>query len=189
MGAGSVLQPNRRMKMWSRIVRFVIAIGLVVLAGRSFAGSACLLTLQWGSSLDPDVAGYALYYGPAGKPPVTRVDVGLQTTAVVTGLTAAVQYSFYVVAYDGGLNESDPSNLLLYSPPAISYLKLAQSADGAMKISFRVAPGAACRVEYTDTLSPPHWNLLTTATGGSNGVVVINDPMVTGSRFYRGAVQ
>ena len=160
-----------------------------MLAGRSFAGPACLLTLQWGQSPDPGIAGYALYYGPEDAPLINRTDIGLQTTAVVAGLTASVEYSFYVVAYDIDLNESAPSNLLLYSPKAISELKLSQASGGAMNVSFTVAPGAACRVEYTDTLTPPNWNLLTTANGDSNGVVTINDPIVAGSRFYRGVVQ
>ena len=178
------------MKMWSRIVRMGVVIGFVVLAVRSFAGSACLLTLQWGPSPDPGIAGYALYYGPADAPLINRIDVGMQTTAVVRDLDTCRGYSFYVVAYDVDQNESDPSNLLLYSPQAISCLKLSPCSSGdAMNVSFRVAPGTACQVEYTDTLNPPHWNLLTTATGDSNGVVVINDPIVAGSRFYRGVVQ
>jgi hypothetical protein len=44
-------------------------------------------------------------------------------------------------------------------------------------------------VEYTETLSPPAWNVLTVNTGDSNGLVTINDPIVPGhNRFYRAVV-
>ena len=178
------------MKRWLRIVLLVAVIGSVEFVQSSFAGSACLLALEWQPSPDAGVAGYALYYGPSNAPLTNRVDVGLQTNAVVKGLIASTQYSFYVVAYDASQFESAPSSPLFYTPPAISSLKLCQSSDGTMKISFHVAPGAACRVEYTDTLTPPNWNLLTTSAGDSNGVVIINDPIAAGgSRFYRGVAQ
>jgi hypothetical protein len=68
-------------------------------------------------------------------------------------------------------------------------VQLAQVANGAMNLAFHVAPGAACHVEYTDTLTPPAWNILTTATGDSNGLVAISDPIVPGhTRFYRAVV-
>jgi fibronectin type III domain protein len=189
MIAGSDVQPGRRMKMWSRIVLLVVVTGLVRFAGQSFAGPACLLTLEWQPSPDAGVAGYALYYGAAGTPLTNRVDAGTQTIAVVKGLTASIQYTFYVVAYDADLNEGGPSVPLYYTAPPISSLKLSQLADGTMKISFHVAPGAACRVEYTDTLMPPNWNLLTTAAGDSNGLVTIEDSMLRPSRFYRGVAE
>ncbi len=173
------------------MVLLVAVVGLVGFAFRSFAESACLLNLEWQPSPDSGVAGYALYYGLAGAPLTTRMDVGLQTTALVKGLTASADYSFYVVAYDANQNEGTPSSPLFYTPEAISTIKLGQASGGAREISFRVAPEAVCRVEYTDTLTPPNWNLLTTAMGDSNGVVTISDPVVGagGCRFYRGVVQ
>ena len=189
MNAGSDLQPGHRMKKWSKIVLLVAVI--VVFARQSFAGSACLLTLEWQPSPDAGVAGYVLYYGADGTPLTNRVDVGMQTNAIVKGLIAAATYSFYVVAYDASQVEGLPSDPLFYTAPAISSLRLSQLSGGVMKISFHVAPGAACNVEYTDTLTPPNWNLLTIAIGDSNGLVTINDPVLAlgGSRFYRGVTQ
>jgi hypothetical protein len=58
-----------------------------------------------------------------------------------------------------------------------------------MNLAFHVAPGAVCHVEYTETLSPPAWNVLTTATGDAGGLVTINDPIIPGhNRFYRAVV-
>jgi hypothetical protein len=101
-------------------------------------------------------------------------------------LSAAATYYFYVVAYGADQTESGPSNLLPYTATAISPVQLTQATSGAMNLAFHVAPGAACHVEYTETLSPPAWNVLTTAKGDSNGMVAISDPVVPGhNRFYR----
>lgn len=165
--------------------------GSVCLTQKSFAATpACLLTLEWQSSPDPTVTGYALYYGETGGPLTNRVDVGSATSTVMNGLTASTAYSFYVVAYNASHVESDPSNLFLYTAQALSAVKLSQSPGGGMSVSFEVAPGGACHVEYTDTLMPPNWQLLTAATGDSNGVVNVMDAAVApgGSRFYRAVV-
>jgi hypothetical protein len=186
MDADSVFTGANRMKMWSKIILLVVS--LVGLGSESFAGPACGVTLQWQASSDPSVAGYALYYGVNGSPMTNRMDVGLSTEATLD-LVASSTYSFYVVAYDLNLLESDPSSFLLYTAPAISAVGLTQAADGTMAISFHVAPGGACHVEYTDTLSPPNWTVLKTAAGDSNGLVTISDPVsAKGSRYYRGVV-
>jgi hypothetical protein len=179
------------MRIWSG---FVLVIGLfssVCLTQKSFAATpACLLLLEWQSSSDPTVTGYALYYGATGGPLTNRVDVGAATSVVMNKLTASTAYSFYVVAYNTSYVESDPSNLFLYTAQALSSVKLRQSQGGGMSVSFEIAPGAACHVEYTDTLMPPNWQMLTAANGDSNGVVNVVDTTVApgGSRFYRAVV-
>jgi fibronectin type III domain protein len=177
------------MKKWSRIVLLVALICLAGFARQSFAGSACLLTLEWEPSPDSEVAGYALYYGATDAPITNRLDVGLQTATVLTDLTASVEYAFYVVAYDADQVESEPSDPLFYTAQAISSLRLSRSSDGDISISFLVAPDAVCWVEYTDSLTLPNWNLLTVAIGDSNGDVIIDDPIVQPSRYYRAMVQ
>lgn len=154
------------------------------------ATPACLLKLEWQSSSDPSVTGYALYYGVTGGPLTNRVDVGTATVAVMSDLTASMSYSFYVVAYDANKLESDPSNFLLYTAQAISAFRMNTGQTGSMSVSFNVAPGGACHVEYTDTLAPPNWQVLNTATGDSNGVVTVVDNVTApgGSRFYRAVV-
>lgn len=178
------------MKICSRIILLVTILSSLEFAPQSFAAPACPLDLEWQPTPDAGVAGYALYYGLADGPLTNRMDVGLQTTAMVNGLIAAASYSFYVVAYDSTLAEGSPSSLLFYTPAAISTLKLIQTSDGAMNLSFNVAPGNACVVEYTDSLSAPNWNLITNAIGDSNGLVTVSDPIMApgGSRFYRSSV-
>jgi hypothetical protein len=187
MDADSGLAAVQRMKKWLKIVLLVVS--LFGLSHESFATPACVITLQWQASADPTVTGYALYYSVDGSAITNRVDTGSTTNATVKNLTASSTYSFYVVAYDANQYESIPSNLLLYTAPAISSMRLSQISTDTMNISFHVAPGATCHVEYTDTLNPPSWNVLTTAVADSNGLVTINDPVSSnGSRFYRGVV-
>jgi hypothetical protein len=177
------------MKKWSGIVLAVSLFGLV--CETTFAATpACLVKLAWQSSADRSVTGYALYYGATGGPFTNRLDVGMATTAVISNLTASATYSFCVVAYDGNYGESDPSNILHYTAQAVSSLNLSRTQGSGMSVSFNVAPGAACHVEYTDTLSPPNWQMLNTAMGDSNGVVTVVDTVAApgGSRFYRAVV-
>jgi hypothetical protein len=177
------------MKKWSRIIVLMAAVCLAGFARQTFAGTACPLTLEWQPSPDSGVAGYVLYYGAAGEPLTNRVDVGLQKEAVILDLTASVEYSFYVVAYDPDDNEGDPSDLLTYTAQAISPVGLSLSSDGMVTISCRVVPGASCTVEYTDTLTPPNWQLLITVYGDLNGDVFVDDPTDQPSRFYRASVE
>lgn len=178
------------MKIWTKIILAITLLGSVGIASQASAASACPVTLQWQSSPDAGVAGYALYYGVSGSPLTNRMDIGSATTTTVEGLTASATYSFFVVAYDSNQVESDPSNFLIFTAPAISSLQLIQTADGSMNISLQVAPQGSCHVEYTDTLTPPNWTVLTTATADANGLVSINDPIdpTVNARFYRAVV-
>ncbi|MBI3851827.1 MAG: fibronectin type III domain-containing protein [Verrucomicrobia bacterium] len=76
------------------------------------------VTLEWGPSPDPYVAGYALYYGTASGNYSQRLDVGNQTTATVTNLTPGERYYFVVTAYNILGLESEPSNEVAYDVPA-----------------------------------------------------------------------
>jgi hypothetical protein len=187
MDADSDLAAVHRMKIWIKIILLVV--GLMGISHKASAAQACLLTLQWQASSDPTVAGYALYYGVDGSPITNRIDTGAAAETTVNGLVVSSTYSFYVVAYDADLNESDPSNLLLYTAQAITSLQVSPMTAGMVSISFHVAPGGACHLEYTDTLNPPNWNVLTVAVADSSGLVTISDPVApTGSRYYRGVV-
>ena len=136
------------------------------------------------------MVGYALYYGVTGGPLTNRLDAGPATSVIVGDLMAPESYSFYVVAYDASLQESDPSDSIFYTAQAISSVRLSAPPGLGATVSFSVAPGAACHVEYTDTMTPPNWQALTVAIGDSNGVVKIvdNDVAPSGSRFYRAVV-
>jgi hypothetical protein len=106
---------------------------------------------------------------------------------VFTNLTASASYAFYVVAYNSAGEESLPSNMLYYSPPAVSKLSLAKQANGSMRVQLKSAIGSQCRIQYASSIVSPQWQTLTTATADANGNISVIDPL-TGRppmRFYR----
>jgi hypothetical protein len=176
------------MKILSKIVLLVALISAAGITERVSASPACVCTLQWNPSAGTDVAGYAVYYGISGSSVTNRVDVGPALTATLKGLVASSTYFFYVVAYSPLQQESIPSDQLTYTAPAMSALRFSQT-NGAMNLWFHVAPGAACHVEYTASLSPAAWNVLTTAVADTNGLVSVNDTDISeASRFYRAVI-
>lgn len=172
---------------------FTICLGLMLLG--SVTASAALLSvpikLEWDPSPSPDVAGYALYYGEIDGPTTNRVDLGDSAKATLTNLYADVTYQFCVVAYTADGLESAPSNLVEYTPPAISQLKLIKQANGSMRVQFRSAIGSPCKVEYTSSLASPQWQTLSNATANASGDVIVTDPLAgrPSVRFYRGTRQ
>jgi hypothetical protein len=143
----------------------------------------------WGASPSDGIAGYAVYYGISGSSVTNRFDAGQNLSATITGLTPATTYFFYVVVYDSWGDESPPSNILFFTTSPISSVQLSQS-NGVVNIQFLGPPGTNCMVEYTPTLSPPSWNLLTSAVADSNGLVSVYDTIdpTQPARFYRGVL-
>src|SRR3989344_7317037 len=90
---------------------------LTVLVEKVYAQIAAPVSLEWDPSPDVSVTGYAVYYGVSNGAPAVRMDVGMSLTVSVTNLVAGSPYYFYVVAYNAQSVESDPSNVLLYTPP------------------------------------------------------------------------
>lgn len=70
----------------------------------------------WGT-----LVGYRLYYGLYDGEPTDNfqavIDVGQQPTYTVTDLTPGETYSFGVTAYDNAGNETEFSNITIYSVP------------------------------------------------------------------------
>jgi hypothetical protein len=151
---------------------------------------ACPCTLAWNNSSNSSAVGYALYYGITGSAVTNRLDVGMTNTVTFYNLLASSNYFFYVVAYDAVGTESLPSEVVDYSPCALSALKMTKLAGASMNLQFWAAPGSACHVEYTPTLNPPQWQTLGSATADSNGNITICDPSPGSqpARFYRAAL-
>ncbi len=119
-----------------------------------------------------------------------RLDVGKALETTVLNLEANSNYLFYVVAYKANGTESNPSNKLVYSPPALSRVKLVPSADGAMSIQFHAAVGSLCRIEYSSTMALSDWHTLGSLNADANGDVALDDPLADHPlmRFYRGVL-
>jgi hypothetical protein len=175
-------------------------VGLIVLlasgnaaSGGSLTGLALLpvpsnvlfTTLAWEPSPSSEVTGYAVYYQVAGLGINCRVDAGDALTVTIP-LQVRSRYEIYVVAYTAEGIESEPSNLLKHSPPPISRLRLNKMDDGGLQIRFRTSPLALCRVEWTDDLAAPSWQVWVTVRAGLNGDIVLTDPSAgtAQARFY-----
>ena len=83
--------------------------------------STAQISLAWDASSDPNVGGYVLHYGTQSGAYTQQVDVGNQTTAILSDLATGLSYFFAVSAYDqNGGNESGFSNEVSTSLPAAS---------------------------------------------------------------------
>ena len=176
------------------MVRMFLACSLVLLPQFTRIEAAILYaipcTLQWDTCQNTCAAGYALYFGQTGSTTTNRVDVGMTNQITLNNLLASSNYFFYVVAYDSVGVESPPSNVIHYSPPTLSPLRVTPLPNGALNLLFQTAPGAACHVEYTPSLNPANWQLLNNTTADTNGNVTIIDPRSGNppTRFYRAVV-
>ena len=72
------------------------------------------ITLAWDSNVEPDVAGYIVYYGTQSGYYDFDVDVGDYDSITISGLVEDVMYFFAVTAYDVEGNESDFSAEITY---------------------------------------------------------------------------
>ena len=74
------------------------------------------VTLDWMPSSDSKVTGYYLYHGAVAGTLTNRMAVGLALTATVSNLPANATYFLFVTAHDSAGRESDPSNLISFTP-------------------------------------------------------------------------
>ena len=84
---------------------FVLAIPLFALQSYS-----AQVMLEWDRSLSPNVAGYRVYYGLGSRSYSTVVDVGDNTSCVLSGLLDNKTYYFAATAYNTSNDESVFSN-------------------------------------------------------------------------------
>src|SRR5271156_4004442 len=74
-------------------------------------------TLQWTANTATNVAGYALYIGTNSGNYESRIDVGTNIMATVSGLTNGMTFYFVTTAYDSADVESTPSNEAQFASP------------------------------------------------------------------------
>jgi hypothetical protein len=110
----------------------------LVLASVANAAAQTAVTLAWNANTEPDIAGYALYYGTTTGTWPTAVDVGNTTQHTVNGLTRGSTYYFIVRAYntDG-----------LYSGPSAEVSAQIPYIDGSLGTT---EPGLELMYQHTD---------------------------------------
>jgi hypothetical protein len=166
--------------------------GVLGLAALLFCGSARAgqsVTLAWDPSLDPVVAGYAVYYGDHGAASgdsASRADAGANTSVTISGLREGHTYYFAAVAYDILGEESAPSPEVTYIVPGLLVLSPGTDSGKTMNLNFPVAPGGWYELQVTADLHS--WtNLWQIGTSTSNAWVQFADTQANPApqRFYR----
>ncbi len=94
------------------LTRNSIVISLILFLTLLFCSieSVAQIKLAWDPNIEPDLAGYKVYYGTASRTYRTPINVGKVTTYTLNGLSPAVVYYVAVTAYDTANHESAYSN-------------------------------------------------------------------------------
>ena len=109
------------MLVQKRCIGLYVVLSVVLMAFHVHAAKVSVswtapTTNQDGTSLN-DLAGYEVYYGLASRSYDVAIDVGLNTSAVLSDLEVGPTYYFAVTAYDTSGNESGFSVEEAYSIP------------------------------------------------------------------------
>ena len=77
--------------------------------------------------------------------------------------------------------------VVAWDPRSSPNLSVINQGDGSYRIRFDGIPDLTYRIEYTDTLAPPHWQTIGNVTANQSGQFEIVDtpPAGFGQRFYR----
>jgi hypothetical protein len=172
--------------------RALVAFILLQLAGFDARAVTNVVSVMWNTSLDPAVAGYAVYYGNASGNYSTRIDAGTNTTMVVSNLQGGLTYYFVATAYNSALVEGPPSNEAQFTvsanatPVVISisnqYVSVEQmlvitngaseTGETANQLTYRLAAGAPSQMSINPRSGVVHWLVPFSAAGLTNPVTV-----------------
>jgi hypothetical protein len=103
---------QRTKRLWLMILIAIGGLFLIALGYEEFRGAGCdsggigSIKLSWDPSLNPNVAGYKVYYGTSPGKYGPGIDVANVTTYVLTDLIKGQKYYLAVTAYDKAGKES-----------------------------------------------------------------------------------
>ena len=170
-------------KLWSGAGRLILALVVLSFSSSVFAKD---LPIAWDSNVEPDLAGYHVYFGPEGQP-LARMTVP-EAQAVLPDLVPGRTYAIYVTAFNTLGIESAPSETILYTVPAdaLEVSSIQKSAAGSsLHISGVGFPGKDYRIEAASDLRVPMWKSIASVTADANGRVEVVDGADGPARFYR----
>jgi hypothetical protein len=163
-------------------------------------------TLAWDPSPSTDVVGYQIYWGVASQTYTSMLDVGMNTSATITGLIPGLTYYVAALAYSTNQIESPFSNEASFTVPlplTILNGPMSQTVDAGGVVAFTVSEASAAPVCFqwyfngtplygdtnstlvltsvADTNAGSYNVLVSSATGSATsgiGVLQVNDPIV-----------
>ncbi len=155
------------------------------------SSQAATVTLAWDPSTDPEVTGYRLYCAHLPETEFQVFEVGGETAFTIPDLVEGETYAFYVTCYNTVGLESEPSNTIDYTVPAlpISEVRITQSRidDNNIVITWSSVAGATYRVVYKTDIADPDWQTLGDDLTGSSTETTFTEliPAEPGTqRFY-----
>jgi fibronectin type 3 domain-containing protein len=101
------------------------------------------ISLRWSENAEADLGGYRVYYGTSSGVYGAPIDVGNQTTHLLSGLTNGTTYFIVITAYDNSPNRNESGNSIEVSarpqadlPPAPPTGLVAVARDGAVDLAW-----------------------------------------------------
>jgi hypothetical protein len=150
-----------------------IASLLLIAVSSSFTTRA--ITLAWDANTEPDLAGYNLYYSETNTP-TQKINVGAQTSCVVSNLTSGKTYGFFVTAYNTAGLESQASAQILYTVPSSTAAPVISNIpDQVLSMNQSTAP-----ISFTVSDSDTAAANLTLSGASSNPALLPNANIVFG---------
>lgn len=173
----------------------VILLGLILPRLGWAQELAVPVKLRWNAAADSNVAGYAVYFGPAVTGRLQRVDVGPNLEVTLSNLYVGTTYRIYAVSYNAFALESIPSNELLYTPTVSAAppagqngrLQITRLADGRLRLNTTATSGTVGAIQFAATPNPIYWQTLTNVTANRTGQIIALDAAAASvaQRFYR----
>jgi len=181
---------NQIRGLWRLASLLLFGVALILSA---VTGEAAQVTLAWDPpDLEPDIAGYKIYYGTASRDYGWVIDVGNVTTFTVSDLSDGVPYYFTTIAYDTSNLESPYSNEVcssdLPSPSGTTgtQVTVTDSGFGSRKGKVLVGNAATKIINWTDS-STTFEIRKTLAPGPYDIVVQSKEPGGVAQIIYPGA--
>jgi hypothetical protein len=156
---------------------------IVLAASNVFAGS---VTATWNKNIEPDIAGYKLFFGKTTGVYTDSIDVGNITTTEINDLNDRSKYFFAVTAYDSVGNESSLSKEV----SKMVGQNLIRPGDGNGTGDFVIAPIDSATEYFVYKSKNPYStftdNLLTTLTSADSTFTDINkDSVINTGTYYK----
>ena len=170
-----------------RALRVLAAFVFITLTRTTYANEP---RLEWDASPEPNIAGYRVYSGESSRNYSHVVDVGLETSAPLTDLSAGETHYFAVTAYDQDQLESPFSDEISYTAPvdgvtsAIIPIGLMRLPNVA-RIQFDGRAGQQCRIVVSTDLI--EWHSIRSIVLAQDGTLIYSEDGADSNtmRFYR----
>lgn len=150
----------------------------LILCLSALSSRAQSVSLAWNPGPPASTAGYFLYLGTISGNYTTRIDVGTNTVATISGLVAGQIYYFVVTAYNSARVESLPSNEATFVAPA--------GGSGGLQLA-AVSPASASPgtqvliygAGFASTTSVQIGGVSASYTVSSDGLLIVTVPTAT----------